>query len=111
MRKCSSTAILPCMDSPFDQSRTPAPACDRMASKSPGDHSHMVTTRTIALAHDGNRTFDAYLARPEHGLAPSIVIFTEMFGIGQHNRNMAEDYARCGFNALIPNLFWRSAFP
>jgi carboxymethylenebutenolidase len=24
---------------------------------------------------------------------------------------MAEDYARRGFNALIPNLFWRSAFP
>ena len=34
-----------------------------------------------------------------------------MFGIGQHNRDMAEDYARRGFNALIPNLFWRSAFP
>ena len=71
----------------------------------------MVTTQTIALAHDGGRTFDAYLARPEHGQAPSIMIFTEMFGIGQHNRDMAEDYARRGFNALIPNLFWRSAFP
>jgi carboxymethylenebutenolidase len=71
----------------------------------------MITTLTITLAHEGNRTFDAYLARPEHGQAPSIVIFTEMFGIGQHNRDMAEDYARRGFNALIPNLFWRSAFP
>jgi carboxymethylenebutenolidase len=71
----------------------------------------MVTTQTVALAHDGSRTFDAYLARPERGQAPSIMIFTEMFGIGQHNRDMAEDYARRGFNALIPNLFWRSAFP
>jgi carboxymethylenebutenolidase len=71
----------------------------------------MVTTQTIALAHDGSRTFDAYLARPEHGKAPSIMIFTEMFGIGQHNRDMAEDYARRGFNALIPNLFWRAAYP
>jgi carboxymethylenebutenolidase len=70
----------------------------------------MVTTQTIALAHDGDRTFDAYLARPEQGHAPSVVIFTEMFGIGQHNRDMAEDYARRGFNALIPNLFWRSAY-
>jgi carboxymethylenebutenolidase len=71
----------------------------------------MVTTQMIALAHDGGRTFDAYLARQEHCPAPSIMIFTEMFGIGQHNRDMAEDYARRGFNALIPNLFWRSAFP
>ena len=71
----------------------------------------MVTTQTIALAHDGSRTYDAYLAQPEHGEAASIVIFTEMFGIGQHNRDMAEDYARRGFNALIPNLFWRSAYP
>jgi carboxymethylenebutenolidase len=71
----------------------------------------MVTTQTIALAHDGGRTYDAHLARPEDGKAPSIMIFTEMFGIGQHNRDMAEDYARRGFNALIPNLFWRSAYP
>jgi carboxymethylenebutenolidase len=71
----------------------------------------MVTTQTIALAQDGNHNFDAYLARPEQGKAPSIMIFTEMFGIGQHNRDMAEDYARRGFNALIPNLFWRSAYP
>jgi carboxymethylenebutenolidase len=71
----------------------------------------MVTTQTIALAQDASRTFDTYLARPDHGKAPSIMIFTEMFGIGHHNRDMAEDFARRGFNALIPNLFWRSAFP
>jgi carboxymethylenebutenolidase len=71
----------------------------------------MVTTQTITLALDGSRTLDAYLARPQHGTAPSIMIFTEMFGIGQHNRDMADDYARRGFNALIPNLFWRSAYP
>jgi len=71
----------------------------------------MVTTQTIALKQDGHRNFDAYLARPERGTAPSIMLFTEMFGIGSHNREMAEDFARRGFNALIPNLFWRSAYP
>src|SRR5579862_2595577 len=89
------------MDAPFDRSRAPAAACDKMTAKSPGDHSRMVMTQTIALAQDASRTFDAYLARPEHGKAPSIMIFTEMFGIGQHNRDMAEAYARRGFNALI----------
>jgi carboxymethylenebutenolidase len=71
----------------------------------------MVTTQTMLLAQDGSGTFDAYLARPEQGNAPSIVLFTEMFGIGQHNRDMADDYARRGYNALILNLFWRSAYP
>jgi carboxymethylenebutenolidase len=71
----------------------------------------MVMTETITLAHDGDRKFDAYLARPEQAKAPSIMIFTEMFGTGQHNRDMADDFARRGFVALIPNLYWRSPFP
>jgi carboxymethylenebutenolidase len=71
----------------------------------------MIATQTIALKQDGHRNFDAYLARPDKGQSPSIMIFTEMFGIGQHNRDMAEDFARRGFNALIPNLFWRAAYP
>ncbi|HWX82815.1 MAG TPA: dienelactone hydrolase family protein [Xanthobacteraceae bacterium] len=71
----------------------------------------MVTTQTIALTQAGGRNFDAYLARPDKGQSPSVMIFTEMFGIGRHNRDMAEDFARRGCNALIPNLFWRSAYP
>jgi len=71
----------------------------------------MVTTATITLAQDGDRGFDAYLARPARDKAPSIMIFTEMFGTGQHNRDMAADFARRGFVALIPNLFWRSPYP
>jgi carboxymethylenebutenolidase len=71
----------------------------------------MVITKTIALAHDGDRKFDAYLARPQQSKAPSIMIFTEMFGTGQHNRDMADEFARRGFVALIPNLYWRSPYP
>ena len=71
----------------------------------------MVTSATISLAQDGSRSFDAYLARPAQDKAPSIMIFTEMFGTGQHNREMADDFARRGFVALIPNLYWRSPFP
>ena len=70
----------------------------------------MMTRESVVLAQDGGRSFDAYLSRPDSGKAPSIMIFTEMFGTGAHNRDMADDYARRGFNALIPNLYWRSAF-
>jgi len=71
----------------------------------------MVTSATVSLARDASRSFDAYLARPAQDKAPSIMIFTEMFGTGQHNREMADDFARRGFVALIPNLYWRSPFP
>jgi carboxymethylenebutenolidase len=69
----------------------------------------MIETDTITLARDGSREFDAYLARPS-GKAPTIVIFTEMFGLSRHNRDMADSYARRGFATLIPNLFWRSDY-
>jgi len=54
----------------------------------------MVTSATVSLARDASRSFDAYLARPAQDKAPSIMIFTEMFGTGQHNREMADDFAR-----------------
>jgi len=71
----------------------------------------MVTNAAVSLARDGSRNFDAYLARPAQNKAPSVMIFTEMFGTGQHHREMADDFARRGFVALIPNLYWRSPFP
>jgi carboxymethylenebutenolidase len=69
----------------------------------------MIESDTIALAREGGREFDAYLARPA-GKAPAIVLFTEMFGLARHNREMADDYARRGFVALVPNLYWRSEY-
>jgi carboxymethylenebutenolidase len=71
----------------------------------------MVTSTTMVLTQEGDRAFDAYLARPARDQAPSIMIFTEMFGTGQHNRDMADEFARRGFVALIPNLWWRSPYP
>ena len=72
----------------------------------------MIATENITLQRDGSRAFDAYLARPAAATkAPSIVIFTEMFGMCPHNFEMADRYAQRGFAALVPNLFWRAAFP
>ena len=65
----------------------------------------------LVLQRDGDREFDAYLARPEAASSPSIIIITEMFGLSRHNFEMAEQYAQRGFNALVPNLFWRSQYP
>lgn len=78
----------------------------------------MITSGKLVLQHDGDREFDAYLARPAGTgsstgptIGPSIVIFTEMFGMASHNFTMADAYAERGFHALVPNLYWRSPYP
>jgi carboxymethylenebutenolidase len=70
----------------------------------------MIAPGKIVLQRDGDREFDAYLAQPA-GPGPSIIIFTEMFGLSRHNFAMADAYARRGFQALVPNLFWRAPYP
>jgi carboxymethylenebutenolidase len=65
----------------------------------------------LVLQREGDHEFDAYLAQPEATCAPSIIIFTEMFGLSRQNFEMADHYAERGFNALVPNLFWRSQYP
>jgi carboxymethylenebutenolidase len=62
------------------------------------------------LATDGTRGFDSYLARPRSGTGPGLVIFTEMWGVAPSKTEMAEDYGRNGWCALVTNMFWRSEF-
>jgi carboxymethylenebutenolidase len=68
----------------------------------------MIVTSTETLATERGRTFEAYLARPASGQGPGVMVLTEMFGVNGPMREVAESYARRGFAALVPNLFWRS---
>ncbi|MDC8760751.1 dienelactone hydrolase family protein [Janthinobacterium fluminis] len=53
--------------------------------------------------------FDAYLALPHGGKGPGIVLLQEIFGVNEHIRNLADQYAADGYIVLAPDLFWRSA--
>jgi carboxymethylenebutenolidase len=57
-------------------------------------------------ARDGGR-FRAYLAVPEKGSGPGIVLLQEIFGVNQHMRDVADLYAEEGYVVLAPDLFWR----
>jgi carboxymethylenebutenolidase len=70
----------------------------------------LIITQTPTLASEGPRAFDSCLARPESGRGPGLIILTEMWGVAQSKTEMAEAYARKGWCALVPNMFWRSAF-
>jgi len=65
-----------------------------------------VKTEWIPVAApDGS--FDAYLALPPAGRGPGLVLFQEIFGVNEHIRAVAEQYALDGFVVLAPDVFWR----
>ena len=75
----------------------------------------MSGTGTVAIASDGSRRFEAYLAQPPAEQAPqqrpAILVLSDMFGLNEPIRAVADHYASRGHAALVPNLFWRSEIP
>lgn len=65
--------------------------------------SHQKVTIT---AQDGEN-FSGYLALPESGMGPAILLIQEIFGINPHMRKVADYYAQEGYVVLAPDLFFR----
>ena len=65
----------------------------------------------VTLATSDGASMDAYVARPNTGVArgPGIIVFQEAFGVNAHIRDVADRFARLGFTAIAPELFHRSA--
>ncbi len=63
--------------------------------------------RIEIAARDGSGTFSAYLATPEGGRGPGIVVIQEIFGVNEVMRGISDDFAAQGYVALCPDLFWR----
>ncbi len=57
-------------------------------------------------AADGG-TFQAYLSLPPVVGGPGIVLIQEIFGVNEHIRAVADQYAADGYTVLAPDLFWR----
>jgi len=66
---------------------------------------HPVNTEWITIAPG----FAGYLALPPAGKGPGLVLFQEIFGVNEHIRAVAEQYALDGFVVLAPDCFWRDA--
>jgi len=57
-------------------------------------------------SHDG-QSFGAYLALPPKGVGPGLVLIQEIWGVNEHIRAVADQYALDGFVVLAPDMFWR----
>ncbi len=51
--------------------------------------------------------FSGYLAVPDSGSGPGIVLIQEIFGVNEVMRGLATAYAKQGYATLCPDLFWR----
>jgi len=67
--------------------------------------SHPVSTQWTELAPG----FAGYLALPPGGRGPGLVLWQEIFGVNEHIRAVAEQYALDGFVVLAPDTFWRQS--
>jgi carboxymethylenebutenolidase len=65
----------------------------------------MGSTRIETLEHDGG--FNAYLAEPEGTPRGAILVIQEIFGVNEGIRRKADHWARLGYLAIAPDLFWR----
>ena len=66
-----------------------------------------MTGRMIDItARDGGR-FKGYLAVPEAGSGPGLVIGQEIFGVNPTMRATADIFAEEGYVVLVPDMFWR----
>ncbi len=57
-------------------------------------------------SHDGG-SFKGYLSLPPTGKGPGIVLVQEIFGVNDHIRGVADQYAMDGYVVLASDLFWR----
>lgn len=51
--------------------------------------------------------FSGYLATPEGGSGPGVVVIQEIFGVNTHIRSICDRLAQAGYVALAPDMYWR----
>ena len=66
-----------------------------------------IETRTVSITAADGGVFSAYLALPEAGRGPGLLVLQEIFGVNGYLREVAERYAEEGYVAIAPDLFWR----
>lgn len=64
-------------------------------------------SETVKLKAADGHELDAYVARPAAEPIAGLVVIQEIFGVNEHIRSVADEYARDGFLAVAPALFDR----
>jgi carboxymethylenebutenolidase len=72
--------------------------------------SDSMTTQTVTIkGHDGDEV-EAYLARPEgEGPRGGMIVIHHMPGYDRGSKEIVRRFAELGYDAIMPNLYWRVA--
>ncbi len=66
-----------------------------------------MSSQEISIAASDGEKFGAYLAIPDSGTGPGIVVLQEIFGINHVMRDLVDGLAAQSYLAVCPDLFWR----
>jgi carboxymethylenebutenolidase len=66
-----------------------------------------ITSKTVSVTAADGGVFNAYLALPEGGSGPGLVLLQEIFGVNRYIRDIADRYAEEGYVTIAPDLYWR----
>ena len=62
----------------------------------------------IKIAARDQGSFGAYVATPASGTGgPGVLVIQEIFGVNQVMRDLCDGFAKQGYIAMCPDLFWR----
>lgn len=61
----------------------------------------------ITIPVKDGRSFSAYMAVPGRRPAPALIVIQEIFGVNAEMRAKCDAFAKQGFIAVCPDLFWR----
>jgi carboxymethylenebutenolidase len=65
------------------------------------------TSRADTVTTTTGETYDAYVAIPESGRGPGVLLLQEIFGVNEFLKGKARDLADLGYVVLCPDVFWR----
>lgn len=66
-------------------------------------------SKTLVIPSHDNALFSAYLALPkaEKSNGAIIIVLQEIFGVNHAIRTVCDDFAKLGYTACAPDMFWR----
>src|SRR3954454_863709 len=65
------------------------------------------TSRADTVTTTTGETYDAYVAIPERGHGPGVLLLQEIFGVNEFLKGKARELADLGYVVLCPDVFWR----
>src|SRR3546814_11405735 len=73
----------------------------------PASHKENDMLASTVLLQTESGSFNAYLARSDRPNGAGIVVLQEIFGVNANMRAVSDAFSAAGFNAIVPDLFWR----